>query len=73
MFNSQMAPTVTHWTQHFIVKSRLSCSLKEPSVFSLKETLNFFFPWTFLNTAEQMAVPEYLGSDAPSQHKPIHK
>lgn len=39
---------------------------------SPKELLNFF-SWTFLNTAKHAAVPEYFGSDAPSQHKCIHK
>lgn len=39
----------------------------ELSVLSLMELLNFFFfSWTFMNTAEHMAAPEYLGSDAQS-------
>ena len=39
----------------------------ELSVLSLMELLNFFFfSWTFMNTAEHMGAPEYLGPDAQS-------
>lgn len=65
-----MAPTLGYWLQGFIVKFHLSFL---SSGLSLKEPLNIFSPWTFLNTAEHAAVPEYFASEAPSWHKHIHR